>query len=93
MRLMMLDAVKFGANFFGSNIESLRERFWNADKAGEHFGAFARKTRHPHRVKKFGSKARPGIARNGDVIHFGERDPGGVQAVANRRRREIPPHT
>ena len=88
MRLVMLDAMKFSANFFRRNIKGLRQRLGNAHKSGQDFGAFAGKTRHLHGVQKFRPEARPGVARNGDVIHFRERDAGGIQAVANRRRRK-----
>ena len=76
------------ANLVRRDIESLRERFGNSHERRHHFGAFARKARHPQGVQELRSQARPGIARNGDVVDFRERDARGVQAVADRRRRK-----
>ena len=39
-------------------------------------------------LQKFRSEARAGIARDGDVVYFADRDSSGVQAVADRGRRK-----
>ena len=88
VRLVMLDAVILGSNLVRRDIERLRERFRNSHEPGHHFGPFAGKTRHPQGVQEFCPEARPGIARDRDVVDFTQRDAGGVQAVADRRRRK-----
>ncbi len=93
VRLVMLDAMILGSNFVRRDIERLRERFRNSHESGHHFRPLAGKTRHPQGVQQFCPEARPGIARDRDVVDFAERNAGGVQAVANRRRWETPPRT
>jgi len=88
VRLVMLDAVVAGSNLARRDIESLRERFRDSREPAHHFYSFGRKTRHSKGVQELRPEARPGIARNSDVVDFAERDAGGVQAVPDRRRRE-----
>ena len=72
MSLVMLDAVELRANLFRSDVKRLRERLGDAHKSGQHLGAFAGKARHLQGVQEFRSEARPGIARNGDVVDFAQ---------------------
>ena len=84
----MLDAVILGANFFRRDIERLCKRFRNPREPAHHLQPLARKTWHPQGIKKFCGHARPRIARDRDVIDITDPNAGGVQAVANRRRRK-----
>ena len=72
MRGVMLDAMKFRANFFGSDFEGGGEFFVNAGETAHDAGAIESKARHAHGETEFGAEAGPGIARDGDVVHFGE---------------------
>src|SRR5216683_1802020 len=84
----MFDAMILGLNFVRRNIKRLRERFWNSGEPAHHLYPFAGKTRHLQGVQEFCPEARPGIAWDRDVVDFAESDASGVQAVADRRRRE-----
>ena len=81
----MLDAMEFRANLIRCDIQSLRERFGDADKSRQYFRSFSGKARHLQGIPKFRSEARPGIARDGDVVDFGQSDACGVQAIADCR--------
>src|ERR1700678_3697369 len=68
MSLMMLDAMELRSNFFRSNLKRLRKRLGDAHKSSHNLSSLARKARQLQSVQEFRSKARPGVARNGDVI-------------------------
>ena len=70
----------------GVDVKGRGELFADAREALHHLGAFEREARHAHGETQLRAEARPGIARNRDVIHFGELDAGLLQAIVNRAR-------
>ena len=60
----------------------------NSGEALHHTRAIEREFRHAHRKTQFGANARPWIARDGDVIHFGKLYAGLVQAILDRAHRK-----
>ena len=84
MRGVMFDAMKLRADLFGRSFEGGGEIFVNSGEALHHTRAIERELRHAHRETQLGAQARPGIARDGDVVHFGKLYAGLVQAILNR---------
>ena len=88
MRSVMFDAVELRADFFCRSFEGCGEVFVNSREAFHHAGAIECELRHAHCETKFGAQARPGIARDGDVVHFGEFYAGLIQAILDRAHGE-----
>jgi len=88
MRGVMFDAVKPGANLFRGNIEGARKIFIDSGEAPHNPRAVEGEFRHAHREAQLRWQARPGIARDSDVIHFGKSYAGLVEAILNRARGE-----
>src|SRR3977135_3182814 len=88
MRLMMFDAMELRSNLVGRDVKGLRQGFRNADKSSQHLGPLAGEARHLQCIHELCSEARPGIARDGNVVDLGKSDAGGVQAVTDRRGRK-----
>ena len=72
MSLVVFDAMEFRANLFRSDVKRLRERFGNSHESSQHFCSLAGKARHLQGVQKFRSQARPGVARDRDVVDFAQ---------------------
>src|SRR5690348_15610057 len=70
MRLMMLDAMKFGVDFFRVRVECLCQRLRNALKLDQHFGTFTRKRWHAQRVKNLRSQPRVRISWYRYMVNF-----------------------
>jgi hypothetical protein len=84
MRLVMFDAMKLRSDSRRAGVHRLRQRFGDAGKFRQDFGAFACKRRHEQSIKKFSKKPRVGIARHRDVVNLFECDARFLQAIANR---------
>ena len=84
MRGVMFDAMKLRTDLFGRSFKGGGEIFVNSGEALHHTRAIEREFGHAHRETQLGTEARPGIARDGDVVHFGKFYAGLVQAILNR---------
>ena len=81
---VMFDAVEFGTNRIGRNVEARSQIFLDSGEAFHHPCAVHGKFRHAHRESDFGAEAGPGIARDRDVVDFGEPYAGLVETILNR---------
>ena len=70
----------------GRNFKGRGQVFLNPGKTLHHSRAIQRKFWHAHRKTQLRSETSPGIARNRDVIHFGEFYADLIEAVADRAR-------
>ena len=88
MRGVMFDAMESRADFFRRSFEGCGEVFVNSGEAFHHASAIESEFGHAHCETQFGAQARPGIARDGDVIHFGEFHARLIQAILDRAHGE-----
>ena len=88
MRGVMFDAMKLRTDLFGRSFKGGGEIFVNSGEALHHTRAIEREFGHAHRETQLGTEARPGIARDGDVVHFGKLYAGLVQAILDRADRK-----
>src|SRR5207302_8673117 len=86
MRLMMFDAVKFRADPEQVASKRLGQRFRDALKFQEDFGASARDRGHAQRIEYFPPQPRVGVSRHGHVVDFRERQTRLFQTIADRLR-------
>ena len=93
MRHVMFHAMKLRRNSRRIAVKRRRQRFANPGKFRQHFDAFARKGRHPQRIKKFRAQPRVRIARHRHVIDFFQRESRRFSGNSESPPREIPPHT
>ncbi len=84
MRGVMFDAVELRADFFRRSFEGCGEVFVNSGETFHHAGAIESELGHAHSETKFGAQARPGVAWDGDVVHFSEFYAGLIQAILDR---------
>src|SRR5580700_6233934 len=83
VRLMVLDAMKFGGEFCGIEIAGGGQSLGNAGEFHEDFGALPSEAGHAQGVPKLGGQTRVRIARNGDVMNFRGSQPGFREAIAD----------
>ena len=88
MRGVMFDAMELRADFFRRSFEGGSEIFVNSGETFHDARAIEREFGHAHRETQFGAEARPGIAGDGDVVHFGKFHAGLVQAILDRAHRK-----
>ena len=82
--LVMFDAMELRANGFGSDFKRRGQILADAGELLHHAQAIESESRHAQGEAQLGAEARPGIARDGDVIDFGELHAGAIEAVLNR---------
>ena len=88
VRGVVLDPMELRADTFGRHFKRRCQILADSREASHHARAFECKSRHAHRETQFRSQPRLGIARNRDVIDFGEFRAGLVEAILNRARRQ-----
>src|SRR5438094_6309792 len=81
MRLMMFDAVKFRADPVQVASKRLGQRFRDALKFQEDFGASARERGHAQRIEYFPPQPRVGVSRHGHVVETPTRGWGGKYSM------------
>ena len=81
---VMFDAMKLRLDFFRRSFEGCGEIFVNSGESFHHARAIEGEFGHAHRETQFGAEARPGIARDGDVVHFGKFYARLIQAILDR---------
>src|SRR5260370_18249672 len=84
MRLVVLDAVKLCAEFFGISIKGGSQRLRYTRELRENFDAVPRERRHAQRVKKFCAQPAVRVSRHGNVLDFREREARFLQAITDR---------
>ena len=83
---MMFDAMKFRADPVQVASKRLGQRFRDALKFQEDFGASARERGHAQRIEYFPPQPRVGVSRHGHVDDFRERQTRLFQTIADRLR-------
>ena len=76
--------MELSANVFRREIERGGKILANAGEALHHAQAIEREPGHAHGEAKLRPQARPGVARNGDVVHFRQFRAGLIEAKLNR---------
>jgi hypothetical protein len=88
VRDVVLDAMEWRADCFGIELERGGKFFFQSRESRHDLRAFHCEFRHAQRVPHFCAESRPGISRDGEVIHFRERDSGFLKAILNRLDRQ-----
>ena len=88
MRAVVLDAMELRANGVRRELERGGKILANAGEALHHAQAIEREPGHAHGEAKLRPQACPGIARNGDVVHFRQLRAGSIEAKSESRERE-----